>query len=133
MKNTINFWKQSSGRTGQCKTESINNLFERVAPLYEERMGLKLSKERLYDLALQKARQGKKEIEYNPRIMDLAPCVMGIILKELYSILRDYEKTETIVFENLEITNLVDIARQTIGRKNRIALYFARQYSKKSA
>ena len=51
--------------------------------------------------------------------MDLAPCVMGIILKELYSILRDWGKTETIVFENLEIKNLADIARQTVGRKNR--------------
>ena len=62
MKHIVNFWKQSSGRTGQCKTENINNLFERVAPLYEKKIGLKLSKERLYDLALQKARQGKQAI-----------------------------------------------------------------------
>ena len=73
----------------------------------------------MYDLALQKARQGKQEIEYNPRIMDLAPCAMGVILKELHCILRDREKTETIVFENLEVKNLADIARQTVGRKNR--------------
>ena len=119
MKHIVNFWKQSSGRTGQCKTENINNLFERVAPLYEKKIGLKLSKERLYDLALEKARQGKQEIEYNPRIMDLAPCAMGVILKELHCILRDWEKTETIVFENLEVKNLADIARQTVGRKNR--------------
>ena len=62
MKHIVNFWKQSSGRTGQCKTENINNLFERVAPLYEKKIGLKLSKERLYDLALHKAMQGKQEI-----------------------------------------------------------------------
>ena len=50
-KKTINvsYWKQSTGRTGQCLTERGQKLYEVTSSLYTQVTVKKLSKERVYD------------------------------------------------------------------------------------
>ena len=57
----VSYWKQSTGRTGQCLTERGQKIFDTLAPIYEEVVGLSLSKEQMYDMSLTLSRSTKNE------------------------------------------------------------------------
>ena len=119
--NTINttYWKQSTGLTGQCKTERTAALFNRVAGLYKVAHGLNLSKMQMYRQAHAEATLLKAET--NGRIMDTASAIMGIQLKELEKELRQQirEKTFTaeVEFDTMKVTNIRDLAQSKRGKK----------------
>src|SRR5210317_2500581 len=57
----VSYWKQSTGRTGQCLSERGQNLFDTLQPIYEEVVGLPLSKMKLYKLSLEMSRGAKAD------------------------------------------------------------------------
>ena len=63
-KKTINvsYWKQSTGRTGQCLTERGQKLYDVASVLYKQVTGKKLSKERVYDMVLELSRSARKKL-----------------------------------------------------------------------
>lgn len=120
---TVSFWKQSTGITGQCLTERTQALFDRVSAMYNDVTGKKLSKMRLYEQARVKAREAKQEIVGKPRMMDTASAAFGIQLKELEKSLREIRKAQASIvevqFDTMEVSNLRDLAQQTVGRKRK--------------
>ena len=87
-KNTINvsFWKQSTGRTGQCLTERGQKLYEVTSSLYTQVTGKKLSKERVYDLVLEVARESRKDSGFY--IQNTSSSAFMIAMQDLASLCR---------------------------------------------
>ena len=70
-KKTINvsYWKQSTGRTGQCLTERGQKLYDVASVLYKQVTGKKLSKERVYDMVLETADKLESKRDSTYRIL----------------------------------------------------------------
>ena len=57
----VSYWKQSTGKTGQCLSERGQKIFDTLTPIYEEVVGLPLSKMKVYGMALEMSRQGRAD------------------------------------------------------------------------
>tara|TARA_S200002703_G_scaffold135069_2_gene123817 strand:- start:1032 stop:1412 length:381 start_codon:yes stop_codon:yes gene_type:complete len=119
MQHSLDYWKQSTGLTGQCLTERTQALYDSTSGLYKQVTGEHLSKTALYRHARHYARQTKKET--GGRIMDTASAIMGIQLIELRKHLRKIKNRKRlkldVQFETIEICNLKELASGKRGRR----------------
>lgn len=121
MKHNINieYWKQSTGLTGQCLTERTQDLFSNTAALYHMVSGQRLSKMKMYRMA----REGAREVKHDTggRMMDTASAIMGIQLVELRKHLRKIKNRKKfrpeVVFSTMEVSNLRDLAKGKPGKQ----------------
>lgn len=119
VKINLDYWKQSTGLTGQCLTERTQALYDSTSDLYKQVTGENLSKMVLYRHARHYARQTKNET--GGRIMDTASAIMGIQLIELRKHLRKIKNRKRlkldVQFETIEICNLKELASGKRGRR----------------
>ena len=120
-KKTINvsYWKQSTGRTGQCLTERGQKLYDVASVLYKQVTGKKLSKERVYDLVLETSRQARKQEGFY--IQNTSSSAFMLIMQDLASFCRaeleGYEYKQ-ITFGKFKFDKLHKLARAKRGRKS---------------
>ena len=114
----VSYWKQSTGRTGQCLTERGQKLFDTTSALYTKATGEKLSKERIYDLCLGVSRQAK--IDEGFYIQNTSSSAFMLVMQDLSSFCRaelkgyDYKQ---ITFGQFKVDKLYKLARAKAGRK----------------
>lgn len=124
-KKTINvsYWKQSTGRTGQCLTERGQKLFDTTSALYTKVTGKKLSKERVYDLCLNVCRAGRQEEGFY--IQSTAPTSFMLLMQDLATFcraeLKGYEYKEMTFGQFKTKENLSNLATAKVGRKGKVA------------
>tara|TARA_R100001591_G_scaffold100628_2_gene107178 strand:+ start:442 stop:819 length:378 start_codon:yes stop_codon:yes gene_type:complete len=123
-KKTINvsYWKQSTGRTGQCLTERGQKLYEVTSSLYTQVTGKKLSKERVYDLVLEVARDSRKDSGFY--IQNTSSSAFMIAMQDLASLCRAELKGKpykAISFGVFEAKTLPKLATAKVGRKGKVA------------
>jgi len=110
----VTYWKQcKAGLTGYCLTERTQKLFTRVADRYNRVTGLKLSKMRMYERAMDVARASKQVS--GGRMMDTANAIFATQLIELEKVLKT--RQEIVIFKSLEISNIKDLARKSKHRR----------------
>ena len=124
----LNYWNRSTGPTGQCLGTEINqDLYAECANLHKMVTGDHLSKMALYGIALDHARDVKRD---NPmaQIQHTASAIMGVMLVELRSYLRTQKRRKrpvlevTDVFETLSVSNLRELSCQQRGPVTRVKI-----------
>ena len=118
----VSYWKQSTGRTGQCLTERGQKIFDTLQPIYEEVVDLPLSKEKMYDMSLTLSRATKDEEGFY--IQNTASTAFMILVQELTSMCRHIRKGKeykSISFGVFKVSNLKDLAKSKLGRKRKVA------------
>tara|TARA_E500000318_G_C3495135_1_gene186054 strand:- start:204 stop:581 length:378 start_codon:yes stop_codon:yes gene_type:complete len=123
-KNTINvsFWKQSTGRTGQCLTERGQKLYDVASVLYKQVTGKKLSKERVYDLVLEVSRGARKQEGFY--IQNTSSSAFMLAMQDLTSFCRAELKGKpykAITFGEFKVDTLTNLATAKVGRKGKVA------------
>tara|TARA_R100000742_G_C4270824_1_gene89601 strand:- start:576 stop:947 length:372 start_codon:yes stop_codon:yes gene_type:complete len=114
----VSYWKQSTGRTGQCLTERGQKLFDKTSDLYTSATGQRLSKERVYDCVLEVSRQAKQDEGFY--IQNTSSSAFMILMQDLASICRaklndrDYK---SISFGSFNLPNIHALAKAKVGRK----------------
>ena len=115
----VSYWKQSTGRTGQCLTERGQKLFDTTSALFTKVTGKKLSKERVYDIVLGVSRQAKEEEGFY--IQNTSSSAFMLIMQDLASFCRaeleGYEYKQ-ITFGQFKFDKLHKLARAKRGRKS---------------
>ena len=79
----VSYWKQSTGRTGQCLTERGQKLFDTTSALFTKVTGKKLSKERVYDIVLNVSRQAK--VDEGFYIQNTSSSAFMLVMQDLSS------------------------------------------------
>lgn len=118
----VSYWKQSTGRTGQCLTERGQKIFDTLAPIYEEVVGLSLSKEKMYDMSLTLSRSTKEDEGFY--IQNTASTAFMILVQDLTSMCRHLRKGKeykSVSFGVFKVSNLKDLAKSKLGRKRKVA------------
>ena len=114
----VSYWKQSTGRTGQCLTERGQKLFDTTSALFTKVTGKKLSKERVYDIVLGVSRQAKEEEGFY--IQNTSSSAFMLIMQDLASFCRaelkgyDYKQ---ITFGQFKVDKLYKLAKAKAGRR----------------
>lgn len=124
----LNYWKRSTGPTGQCLGTEINqDLYAECAALHHRVTGEHLSKMVLYGIALDHAREVKRDNRM-AQIQHTASAIMGVMLVELRAYLRTQRKRKrpvldvTNVFETLSVDNLRELSCQKRGPVTRVKI-----------
>jgi len=116
---TITFHKRSTGRTGQVlASPEIERKLSKVEALYQEYYGVKLGRGKFYDMALEHARESKKDdggyLQYT------AEAVAGLLLDHMHKALRGAIKHKDanvgIGIGYFHVENLRVLARQGRGK-----------------
>ena len=118
----VSYWKQSTGRTGQCLTERGQKIFDTLEPIYEEVVGLPLSKEKMYDMSLTLSRSTKEDEGFY--IQNTASTAFMILVQDLTTFCRHLRKGKeytSISFGVFKVSNLKDLAKSKLGRKRKVA------------
>ena len=115
----VSYWKQSTGRTGQCLTERGQKLFDTTSALFTKVTGKKLSKERVYDIVLNVSRQAK--VDEGFYIQNTSSSAFMLVMQDLSSFCRaeleGYEYKQ-ITFGKFKFDRLHKLARAKRGRKS---------------
>ena len=123
-KNTINvsFWKQSTGRTGQCLTERGQKLYDVASVLYKQVTGKKLYKERVYDLVLEVSRGARQQEGFY--IQNTSSSAFMLAMTDLNSFCRAEFKGKpykAITFGEFKVDTMTNLATDKVGRKGKVA------------
>jgi len=114
----VSYWKQSTGRTGQCLTERGQKLFDTTSALFTKVTGKKLSKERVYDIVLNVSRQAK--VDEGFYIQNTSSSAFMLVMQDLSSFcraeLKGYEYKQ-ITFGKFKVDKLYKLAKAKAGRK----------------
>jgi len=123
---TITFHKRSTGKTGQVlASPQIEAKLAKVEALYREYHGVKLGRYKFYDLALEAARQAKKDC--GGYLQYTTEAVAGIFLdhmhKELGAAVRRKSRDEAVSIQigGYTVSNLRELARQGRGKARKVA------------
>jgi hypothetical protein len=118
----VSYWKQSTGKTGQCLSERGQKIFDTLTPIYEEVVGLPLSKMKVYSMALEMSRQGRKDEGFY--MQNTATTAFMVLVQDLTSICRAIRKgrePKSISYGTFTISNLKNVAKSKLGRKRKVA------------
>ena len=118
----VSYWKQSTGRTGQCLSERGQKIFDTLQPIYKEVVGLPLSKMKLYKLSLEMSKSAK-EVE-GFYIQNTATTAFMVLVQDLTSVCRAIRKGKEFnskSYGSFKVTNLKDLAKSKLGRKKKVA------------
>jgi hypothetical protein len=118
---TVTFHQRSSGKTGQVlASPQIERKLAKVEALYAEYHGVKLGRVKFYNLALEAARQAKKDC--GGYLQYTTEAVAGIFLdhmhKELGAAVRRKNREDVISIQigGVAINNLRDLAKRSRGK-----------------
>tara|TARA_R100000234_G_scaffold76421_1_gene47489 strand:+ start:275 stop:646 length:372 start_codon:yes stop_codon:yes gene_type:complete len=114
----VSYWKQSTGRTGQCLTERGQKLFDVASVLYTQVTGKRLSKERIYDVVLEESRKAKADEGFY--IQNVSTSAFMIAMQDLTSLCRAKLKDKeykTISFGVFKVSKLSLLAKAKAGRR----------------
>jgi|TARA_R100001015_G_C4561599_1_gene121353 hypothetical protein len=109
----VNYWKQSTGMTGQNLTEENQRKFTRVATKFEKKTGEKLSKTRAYKASREAARTIKAE--YGSRIGSNSKCTFDLLLTGIDRTLD--RKNHNLDMGSFGVDAITDLANLPTGRK----------------
>ena len=118
----VSYWKQSTGRTGQCLSERGQKIFDTLQPIYEEVVGLPLSKMKLYKLSLEMSKSAKEDEGFY--IQNTATTAFMVLVQDLTSVCRAIRKGKEFnskSYGSFKVTNLKDLAKSKLGRKRKVA------------
>ena len=118
----VSYWKQSTGRTGQCLSERGQKIFDTLQPIYEEVVGLPLSKMKLYKLSLEMSKSAKEDEGFY--IQNTATTAFMVLVQDLTSVCRAIRKGkeyDSKSYGSFKVTNLKDLAKSKLGRKKKVA------------
>lgn len=118
----VSYWKQSTGRTGQCLSERGQKIFDTLQPIYEEVVGLPLSKMKLYKLSLEMSKSAKEDEGFY--IQNTATTAFMVLVQDLTSVCRAIRKGKEFnskSYGSFKVTNLKDLAKSKLGRKKKVA------------
>tara|TARA_R100001509_G_scaffold117874_1_gene72435 strand:- start:138 stop:515 length:378 start_codon:yes stop_codon:yes gene_type:complete len=121
---TIKFHKRSTGKTGQVLASAeVEYKLARVERLFKVYHGVPLGRYKLYNLALEHARESKEDV--GGYLQYTTQAVVGVILdkmhKELSANIRKKEKELSVEIGTLQIDNLRELARQGRGKAKKSA------------
>lgn len=109
----VNYWKQSTGLTGQNLSEDNQRKFSRVATKYENKTGKSLSKVRLYKASRIAARQVKEE--FGTRIVCNSKTTFELLLTGVDRTLD--RKNHNIDLGAFDVQDIMDLANKPRGKK----------------
>lgn len=109
----VNYWKQSTGLTGQNLSEDNQRKYSRVAAKYEKKTGKSLSKVRLYKASRHAARAIKEEM--GSRILSNSKATFDVLLTGVDRTLD--RKNHTVDFGAFDVQDIMDLANQPKGRR----------------
>ena len=119
---TVTFHQRSSGKTGQVlASPQIERKLAKVEALYAQYHGVKLGRVKFYNLALEAARQAKKDC--GGYLQYTTEAIAGIFLdhmhKELGAAVRRKSRDEVVSIKigGFTVSNLRELARNKQGRK----------------
>ena len=121
---TIKFHKRSTGKTGQVLASAeVEYKLARVERLFKVYHGVPLGRYKLYNLALEHARESKEDV--GGYLHYTTQAIVGVILdkmhKELSANIRKKEKELSVEIGTLQIDNLRELARQGRGKARKSA------------
>jgi|TARA_R100001510_G_C7618620_1_gene180075 hypothetical protein len=121
---TIKFHKRSTGKTGQVLASAeVEYKLARVERLFKVYHGVPLGRYKLYNLALEHARESKEDV--GGYLQYTTQAIVGVILdkmhKELSANIRKKEKELSVEIGTLQIDNLRELARQGRGKAKKSA------------
>tara|TARA_Y100001938_G_scaffold149856_1_gene238323 strand:+ start:1540 stop:1920 length:381 start_codon:yes stop_codon:yes gene_type:complete len=122
---TIKFHKRSTGKTGQVLASAeVEYKLARVERLFKVYHGVPLGRYKLYNLALEHARESKEDV--GGYLQYTTQAVVGVILdkmhKELSQACYTRETKElSVEIGTLQIDNLRELARQGRGKAKKSA------------
>ena len=121
---TIKFHKRSTGKTGQVLASAeVEYKLARVERLFKVYHGVPLGRYKLYNLALEHARESKEDV--GGYLQYTTQAIVGVILdkmhKELSANIRKKEKELSVEIGTLQIDNLRELARQGRGKARKSA------------
>ncbi len=121
---TIKFHKRSTGKTGQVLASAeVEYKLARVERLFQVYHGVPLGRYKLYNLALEHARESKEDV--GGYLQYTTQAIVGVILdkmhKELSANIRKKEKKLSVEIGTLQIDNLRELARQGRGKAKKSA------------
>ena len=114
----VSYWKQSTGKTGQCLSERGQKIFDTLTPIYEEVVGLPLSKMKVYGMS----RQGRADEGFY--IQNTATTAFMVLVQDMTSICRAIRKgkeVKSISYGTFNVSNLKNLAKSKLGRKKKVA------------
>ena len=118
----VSYWKQSTGQTGQCLSERGQKIYDTLVPIYEEVVGLPLSKMKLYKMSLEMSRGAKADEGFY--IQNTSTTAFMVLVQDLTSVCRAIRKgkdVKSISYGSFNVTNLKDLAKSKLGRKRKVA------------
>jgi hypothetical protein len=118
----VSYWKQSTGQTGQCLSERGQKIYDTLAPIYEEVVGLPLSKMKLYKMSLEMSRGAKADEGFY--IQNTATTAFMVLVQDMTSVCRAIRKGKefkSMSYGSFNVTNLKDLAKSKLGRKRKVA------------
>jgi hypothetical protein len=121
---TIKFHKRSTGKTGQVLASAeVEYKLARVERLFKVYHDVPLGRYKLYNLALEHARESKEDV--GGYLQYTTQAIVGVILdkmhKELSANIRKKEKELSVEIGTLQIDNLRELARQGRGKAKKSA------------
>ena len=121
---TIKFHKRSTGKTGQVLASAeVEYKLARVERLFKVYHGVPLGRYKLYNLALEHARESKEDV--GGYLQYTTQAIVGVILdkmhKEFSANIRKKEKELSVEIGTLQIDNLRELARQGRGKAKKSA------------
>ncbi len=118
---TVTFHQRSTGKTGQVlASPEVERKLAKVEALYAQYHGVKLGRVKFYNLALQAARQTKKDC--GGYLQYTTEAIAGIFLdhmhKELGAAVRRKSRDEVVSINigGFTVSNLRELARQGRGK-----------------
>jgi len=118
---TVTFHQRSTGKTGQVlASPEVERKLAKVEALYAQYHGVKLGRVKFYNLALEAARQAKKDC--GGYLQYTTEAIAGIFLdhmhKELGAAVRRKSRDEVVSINigGFTVSNLRELARQGRGK-----------------
>ena len=123
---TVTYHQRSTGKTGQVlASPEIEAKLSKVEALYAQYHGVKLGRYKFYNLALEAARDAKRDC--GGYLQYTTEAVAGIILdhmhKQLGQAIRRKSREDVLSIEigSYTISNLRDLAKQGRGKSKKVA------------
>ena len=121
---TVTFHQRSTGKTGQVlASPEVERKLAKVEALYAQYHGVKLGRVKFYNLALEAARQAKKDC--GGYLQYTTEAIAGIFLdhmhKELGANIQTKDKQLSVSVGTFKIDNIRDLARQGRGKARKVA------------
>jgi hypothetical protein len=103
-------------------SERGQKIYDTLTPIYEEVVGLPLSKMKVYSMALEMSRQGRKDEGFY--MQNTATTAFMVLVQDLTSICRAIRKGKehkSISYGTFTVGNLKNVAKSKLGRKCKVA------------